>query len=72
MGQRFNKYSHLLKPIYNIKCSLAQKDVLIYEHKFFVSLGTNHQDYYLKLYLITLLELVEYKTIQAKKEKYEN
>lgn len=72
MGQRFNKYYHLLKPIQRIKCSYDEKQVLIYEHKFFVSLGTNHQEYYLKLYLITLIDLIHYKTKQANKEKYEN
>lgn len=69
MYHRFNKYYHLLKPIQRIKCPFEEKQVLIYEHKFFVSLGTNHQEYYLKLYLITLIELINQK---AKKSKNEN
>lgn len=75
MYHRFNKYSHLLKPIHRIKCSCYEKQVLIYEHKFFVSLGTDQQEYYLTLYLITLIDLIHYKTTkskQANKEKYEN
>ncbi|WIL00596.1 hypothetical protein [Escherichia phage vB_EcoM_CRJP21] len=72
MYHRFNKYYHLLKPIQRIKCPFEEKQVLIYEHKLFVSLGTNEQEYYLKLYLITLIDLIHYKTKQANKEKYEN
>lgn len=75
MYHRFNKYYHLLKPIQRIKCPFEVKQVLIYEHKLFVSLGTNEQEYYLKLYLITLIDLIHYKTTQSKqanKEKYEN
>lgn len=72
MYHRFNKYYHLLKPIQRIKCPFEEKQVLIYEHKFFVSLGTNHQEYYLKLYLITLIELINHKTQKAKKSKNEN
>lgn len=75
MYHRFNKYYHLLKPIQKTKCNFEEKQVLIYEHKLFVSLGTNEQEYYLKLYLITLIDLIHYKTKQskqAKKEQYEN
>lgn len=72
MYHRFNKYYHLLKPIQRIKCPFEEKQVLIYEHKFFVSLGTDQQEYYLTLYLITLIDLIYYKTKQANKEKYEN
>ncbi|GCJ80747.1 hypothetical protein BvCmsB5655_03606 [Escherichia coli] len=72
MYHRFNKYYHLLKPIQRIKCPFVVKQVLIYEHKLFVSLGTNEQEYYLKLYLITLIELINYKTQKAKKSKNEN
>lgn len=75
MHNRLYKYYHLLKPIQRIKCPFEVKQVLIYEHKFFVSLGTNHQEYFLKLYLITLIDLIHYKTKQANnanKEKYEN
>ena len=75
MYHRFNKYYHLLKPIQKTKCNFEEKQVLIYEHKLFVSLGTNEQEYYLKLYLITLIDFIHYKTTQSKqanKEKYEN
>ena len=72
MYHRFNKYYHLLKPIQKTKCNFEEKQVLIYEHKLFVSLGTNEQEYYLKLYLITLIDFIHYKTKQANKEKYEN
>ncbi|UTS53667.1 hypothetical protein UES1_299 [Escherichia phage UE-S1] len=72
MYHRFNKYYHLLKPIQRIKCPFEEKQVLIYEHKLFVSLGTNEQEYYLKLYLITLIELINHKTQKAKKSKNEN
>uniref|UniRef100_A0AAU7PGQ8 Uncharacterized protein n=1 Tax=Escherichia phage fEgEco12 TaxID=3158837 RepID=A0AAU7PGQ8_9CAUD len=75
MYHRFNKYYHLLKPIQRIKCPFEEKQVLIYEHKFFVSLGTDQQEYYLTLYLITLIDFIHYKTTQSKqanKEKYEN
>lgn len=69
MYHRFNKYYHLLKPIQRIKCPFEEKQVLIYEHKLFVSLGTNEQEYYLKLYLITLIELINHKTQKDKKSK---
>lgn len=72
MYHRFNKYYHLLKPIQRIKCPFEEKQVLIYEHKLFVSLGTNEQEYYLKLYVITLIELINHKTQKAKKSKNEN
>lgn len=75
MHNRFNKYYHLFKPIQRIKCPYYEKQALIYEHELFVSLGTNHQENFLKLYLTSLLDLIHYKTTQstqAKKEKYEN
>jgi hypothetical protein len=72
MAMRFNRFRHLLKPIHKIKCNVEEKQVLIYEHKLFVSLGTNEQEYYLKLYLITLIELINHKTQKAKKSKNEN
>lgn len=66
MHNRFNKYYHLFKPIQRIKCPYYEKQALIYEHELFVSLGTNHQEYFLKLYLTSLLDLIYDKITQAK------